>query len=234
MTAPSPAHRSKSIPRAVAVTIVIAALTGAVYVLVFQGPAKLASGTKDTVVEAAHDAYDLVRRIADDIDDVLHFRPRVSIGGETVIEAGRSIQELAVLEKTFRHTHTFESTWLGSTKRLEIAGTFRAKAGYDLDEPVTLDVSTDSRTITTHLPPPRILSVEQVRVDLIEDEDGFWNKISKEERESTMNALLAGARANIAKTSILDETEAAMTEQMEEIIRREAPPEMEIINTPRP
>jgi len=218
---------SKSIPRAIGVAIVIAAISVAGWFFFIKGPP-----------ESANKFYDVASRIAKDIDKVLHMRPLVTSGGVTIIEASGSIAELSTIEKTFEHTYTWKSKWLGSTKQIELKGDFIAKAGYDISgkdlaRPFSIDISEDGQTIRTTTPPPRINSLEQKKVKITKDENGWWNKISTEEREQAMNALLADARKSLEKTDILEEADKSLMTQLETAIRK-SQPTVEIIREPLP
>jgi hypothetical protein len=212
---------SKTPARAFGLAIVIAAITAAVYFLVVKAPP-----------EAANKWYDVARNIGKDVDDVIHFRPRVTSGGVTLLKESNSIKELSTTERNFEHTHTWETTWLGSTKRIEYKGKFIAKAGYDLTKPFSIDISEDGKTIRAHMPPARINSVEQLKMEMIKDENGLWNKISPQEREQATNALLQDARTSIGKSDILKEADEAFMRQLDEAIRKSAPPGVEILREP--
>ncbi len=225
---------SKSIPRAVGAAIVIGAVTSAGYVAFVKGPSDLGGNVKDGTLDAANKAYDLARRIAKDVDGVIHFRPKVTCGGTTVVEASRAITELSTIEKRFGHTHYYESTWLGSTKRIKLKGRFVAKAGYDLTHPFSIDVSEDRQTIRAIMPPAQILSVELTGVDVLQDENGWRNKLSSEERQRGLNSLLAEARKSLGRTSLLSESEASFLAQLEKTVRKNAPLTAKIIRQPLP
>jgi hypothetical protein len=212
---------SKTPARAFGLAIVIAAITAAAYILLVKAPP-----------EAANKWYDLARNICKDLDDVIHFRPRVTSGGVTLLKESSSIKELSTTERNFEHTYTWETIWLGSTKRIEYKGKFIAKAGYDLTKPFSIDISEDGKTIRAQMPPARINSVEQLKMEVIKDENGLWNKISPQEREQATNALLKDARTNIEKSDILDDADEAFIRQLEDAIRKNAPPGVEILREP--
>lgn len=219
---------SKSIQWAIALAIVIAAITAAGYMAFVKGPSDLVSNVKEGTVDAANKAYDFARRVAKDIDSVVHFRPQVTCSGTTVVEASSSIAELSTVEKPFEHTYYYGVTWLGSTKRIKLRGEFIAKAGYDLKLPITIDVSGDEQSIRVIMPRPQINSVEQTSVDILQDEDGWWNKISADDREQALNALLAEAKKSLDKTTLLADAEFSLQTQLDEIIRKNAPPSARI------
>lgn len=212
---------SKSIHRAFAVSVIIATLTGACYIALVKVPAVIAGNVTNGTLNAA-------KRIAEDIDSLIHARPQIICGGITLAEASNSITELTTVEKPFEHTYSYESTWLGSTKRIKVKGQFMAKAGYDLTKPFTIDVSEDMRTLRAQMPPAQINSVEQLSIEILQEDAGWWNKISTEDRQSALNALLLDAKMGIRKSTILADTDKAFREQFEKILRSNAPPEVAV------
>ena len=213
--------KSKAPARAFGLAIIIAAITASIYFLTVKAPP-----------EAANKWYDVARNIGKDLDDVIHFRPRVTSGGVTILKESNSIKELSTTEKNFDHTHIWESTWMGSTKRIELKGRFIAKAGYDLTKPFAIDISEDGKTIRAKMPPAQINSVEQLKMEVLKDENGIWNRISPQEREQAMNALLREARTSIEKSEILKEADESFMRQLEKTIRKNAPPGVEILREP--
>lgn len=212
---------SKAPARAFGFAIIVAVVIAAAYFMLVKAPP-----------EAANKWYDVARKIGKDVDDVIHVRPRVTSSGVILLKESNSIRELSTTERNFECTHIWESTWLGSTKRIELKGSFIAKAGYDLTQPFSIDISENGKTIRAHMPPARINSVEQLKMAIIEDENGIWNKISREEREQVMNALLRNARTSLEKSDILKEADKAFMSQLEEAIRKSAPPGVVILREP--
>ena len=214
---------SKAPARAFGFVIIIAAITAFAYFMLVWAPA--AAGNK---------WFELAQKVGKEIDDVVHVRPRVTSSGITLLKESHTIKELSTTERRFEHTHICETTWLGSTKRIEYKGEFRAKAGYDLTEPFSIDISADGKTIRAHMPAARINSVEQLKMEVIKDENGIWNTISPQEREQALNALLQNARASLEKSDILKEADKAFMSQLEEAIRKSTPSDTAIIRDPLP
>lgn len=212
---------SKTPARAFGLAIIIAAITAATYIMLVKAPP-----------ETANKWYDVAKKIGKDVDDVIHFRPRMTSGGVTLLKESNSIKELSTTEKNFDHTHVWESTWMGSTKRMELKGRFIAKAGYDLTKPFSIDISKDGKIIRANMPLARVNSVEQLKMEVLKDENGLWNKISPQEREQAMNALLQDARKSIEKSDILEEADKAFMRQLEGAIRKSAPPGVQILREP--
>ena len=140
----------------------------------------------------AEQSYEGARRIGQDLKELLQVTPRISVNNKIIVEQETRILELASLAQQFHHTYTWRNTRLGSTKQIEVAGTFQSKAGFDLNENFTIEI-TDGKAVV-QLPRPRILSVELVGNIEFRDEHGIWNWVNSEDRSRAVNAFMADAR----------------------------------------
>ena len=163
---------------------------------------------------AAEPALELAKRIVDGISRRLQFRPEVRVDQVTVLQAEMPVLELATVRREFAHQYVWEQQWLGSTKRLHLRGTFAAKAGFDFNEKFYLEIDSDDLSVDFGLPEPRVLGVEIIAYRA-EEEEGYWNKLSAEEREQAVNALLASAREAAAKdTGLIAEARRMLDAQI--------------------
>jgi hypothetical protein len=205
----------KRIPRAISISIVLIVLTLCAAWLM----RSCARMPGEAGRAAAEPAVELAKRIADGISRRLQFRPEVRIDQVTVLERETPVLELATVRREFAHDYEWEHQWLGSTKRLHLRGTFAAKAGYDLNEKFYFEINSDDLQVQLGLPEPRVLGVEMVAYRA-EEEEGYWNKLSAEEREQAVNALLASARAAAAKdAALLGEARRMLDVQVGEAVR---------------
>lgn len=211
-----------TITKAIAIAIVITVLTVAGYVAFVKGPSDL-----------VNNGWDTAKRIGNDIDKVVNFRPKITTGGITVVEASKEIVEISLIEKAFEHTFHWEGIWFWSIKRLKLKGHFIAKAGYDLTKPFSIDISEDGKFIRITMPPAKLNSVEQTSIEVLQDENGIWNKITPQERQDAMNALLADAKKALDETSLLSDVDAALMMFLEGAIRKNAP-SASIVRDPSP
>jgi hypothetical protein len=131
------------------------------------------------------------------------------------------VAELAVLSRQVEVDHEFTHKWAGSTKRIKLHGTFNVKAGFDLRDNLSVDVR--EREIAVQLPHATILSVEQQKVDVLEFENGYWNRISAADLEKELAAMPALARERAAQSDLLPEAEAALRKQLGERLGAERP-----------
>jgi hypothetical protein len=167
---------------------------------------------------AGEPAVELGRRIVDGLSRRLQLRPEVRVGRETVLAAETALAELATVRREFAHEYTWEHQWLGSTKRLRLRGTFAAKAGFDLQGNLRVEIDPQDLRVQVVLPPPRVLGVEMLSYKA-EEEDGFWNKLNPQEREEAVNALLTSARAAAeADTGLRDEAQRMLEFQIAETV----------------
>ena len=183
----------KRIPWTVSIAIVLVVLTLCVSWLM----RSCARMPGEAAQAAAEPAVELAKRIVDGIARRMQFRPEVRVDRVTVLQAEAPVLELATVRREFAHDYTWEHQWLGSTKRLHLRGTFAAKAGFDLGDNFYLEVDSDDLSVDFGFPEPRVLGVEMIAYRA-EEEEGFWNKLSAEEREKAVNALLESARAAAA------------------------------------
>ena len=203
------------LPRAVSISIVLIVLTLCAAWLM----RSCARMPGEAGRAAAEPAVELAKRIADGVSRRLQFRPEVRIDQVTVLERETPVLELAAVRREFAHDYEWEHQWLGSTKRLHLRGTFAAKAGYDLNEKFYFEIDSNDLQVELGLPEPRVLGVEMVAYRA-EEEEGYWNKLSAEEREQAVNALLASARAAAAKdAALLGEARRMLDVQVGEVVR---------------
>jgi hypothetical protein len=205
----------KRIPRAISISIVLIVLTLCAAWLM----RSCARMPGEAGRAAAEPAVELAKRIADGISRRLQFRPEVRVDRVTVMQGETPVLELATVRREFTHEYEWEHQWLGSTKRLHLRGTFAAKAGFDLGENFYLEIDSNDLQVELGLPEPRVLGVEMIAYRA-EEEEGYWNKLSAEEREQAVNALLASAREAAAKDpSLTDEARRMLEAQIGESVR---------------
>jgi hypothetical protein len=139
-----------------------------------------------------------------------------------IIEESSPIKELATYEENFTHTHVWEHEWLRSTKRIELRGTFTAKAGFDLEKaPITLATDQEGHQVDLVLPEPEILSVEGRNIKILEDKDGLWNRITDQDRQRAMNALLDSARQHARESGAPEKAQQAVIDEVREAVENQ-------------
>src|SRR5438132_12331512 len=109
------------------------ALTLAVLILAAAGVFvlwRLETWPARTIGQGTDDLERLGRDLRSAFIDIAHLQPRITINNRTIVnEAASPTAELAILEKQLKVKREFLHTWVGSSKRIKLSGTFLAKAG---------------------------------------------------------------------------------------------------------
>ena len=153
--------------------------------------------------------------------DIAHLQPRIMINNRVYMEQTTPVSELMVLSRRIEVEHEFLHTWMGSTKRVKLHGTFRVKAGFDLRQDLKVDIRPDQ--IVIQLPHAQILDVTQEQVEVLAFENGFWNRISGDDVQSELSILPELAREKAAETGLSVEAERALQKQLDDRIHAPQP-----------
>jgi hypothetical protein len=153
--------------------------------------------------------------------DIAHLQPRITINDRVYMEQTTPVSELVVLSRRIEVEHELLHTWVGSSKRVKLHGTFIAKAGFDLRKVLSIDIRPDQ--IMVQLPHAQILGVEQQQVDVLAFENGLWNHISGQDVQSELSALPELARKKAAESGLSAEAEESLQQQLEQRIHTAQP-----------
>ena len=153
--------------------------------------------------------------------DIAHLQPRITINDRVYMEQTTPVSELVVLSRRIEVEHELLHTWVGSSKRVKLHGTFIAKAGFDLRKGLSIDIRPGE--IVVQLPHAQILGVEQQQVDVLAFENGLWNRISGQDVQSEMSVLPDLARKKAADSELSAEAEKNLRVQLEQRIHTEQP-----------
>jgi hypothetical protein len=153
--------------------------------------------------------------------DIAQLEPRITINNRIYMEQTRPVSELVVLSRRIEVEHEFLHSWVGSSKRVKLHGTFNAKAGFDLRQNVSIDIR--SNEITVQLPHAQILGIEQGQVDVLAFENGLWNRISGEDLQKELSILPRLAREKATESGLPAEAEHALRQQIEQRIHTPQP-----------
>jgi hypothetical protein len=201
-------RRKISWPLALTLIVLIAAATLTFIFL------RLESWPARTAKQSTTELERVGRDVRDAFVEVAHLQPRITINNRVYLEKTTATAELAVLSRQVEVEHELLHTWAGSTKRVKLHGTFTAKAGFDLQQDVDVDLQPDE--ITVRLPHASILGVEQKQTEVLALENGLWNRISAADLENELAVLPDLARQKAAESGVLVEAEAALQKQLEE------------------
>jgi hypothetical protein len=174
----------------------------AAYHLLIEAPAKLAHAT------------------ADGFRSLFQVTPRVTVNETVIIEQTSPILEVATVSRPLMVDHEWSHTWLGSTKILRVRGTFTAKAGYDLKKPFEIDITPSPLSVKASLPDPEILSLQMDSFVILLDENGWWNRLTEEDRSNAVTTLQSIARSKAESSGILGEVRRSAEERIREMVER--------------
>jgi hypothetical protein len=205
-----PPRRERKFSWALAFTLIF--LIGAALVaLIFW---RVESWPMRTAQQSTAELERLARKARDAFVDVAQVQPRITVNDRIYFEKTSAVAELAILSRRMEVEHEFEHTWLGSSKRVKLHGTFNAKAGFDLRQDFVVDVH--DADIAVRLPHASILGVEQEQVEVLELQNGYWNRISAADLQSELAALQKLARDKATQSGLTSEAEQALQKQIEE------------------
>jgi hypothetical protein len=163
----------------------------------------------------AEQAYEGARQIGRDIASVFQVTPQVTVNNTVVLQQQTPILELATVSQKFQHHYDWTNTWLGSTKKINIKGTFEAKAGFDLHQRFSVDINSDKAVVI--LPEPKLLSMEPSGDVRFTDESGVWNWVDAEDRSKAINAFTKDARKYGQEAKFVEQAKSEMEKKLREI-----------------
>ena len=153
--------------------------------------------------------------------DIANLQPRITINNRVYMEQTKPVSELAIVSRRIEVEHEFLHTWVGSSKRVKLHGTFVAKAGFDLQQNLSIDIRPKETII--QIPHAQILGVDQEQVDVLAFENGLWNRISGEDLQGELSMLPQLARKRAAEAGMPAEAEHTLQQQLEQRIHSPQP-----------
>jgi hypothetical protein len=202
-------------PIALAVIVLIIA---AVAVFVFW---RLESWPARTAHQGTAELERLGKDLRSAFIDVAHLQPRITINNRVYLEQTTPTSELAIVSRRVEVEHEFQNSWAGSSKRVKLHGTFTVKAGFDLRQDFSIDLRPDE--IVVQLPHAQILGVEQEQMDVLEFENGYWNRISADDVQSELSILPQLARQKATEANLTAEAERGLQQQLQARIHAAQP-----------
>src|SRR5213075_1445257 len=191
------------------IMLIIAAVALIVFLRIETWPARTAQQTTDQLERLGKDL-----RAA--FIDIAHLQPRTTINNRVYMEQTTPVSELVVLSRRIEVEHELLHTWVGSSKRVKLHGTFIAKAGFDLRKSLSIDIRPNE--IMVQLPHAQILGVEQQQMDVLAFENGLWNRISGQDVQSELSVLPELAWKKAAQSELPAEAEQTLQKQLEQRI----------------
>lgn len=194
----------------VGIALVLAGLVAFVFWRIETWPARTASGISDAFREA------------------FEFDPRITVDEDVIVEQSQDIAELAVVENTVVVERGYENRWLFSTKRLRARGTYTAKAGFDLSAGVDVDVDKAGGVVRVDFPAPQLLSLEQENLEILEWDNGLWNRLDESDAEEAVNGMAGLARSRAEVQGMLASAETSVRNQLTAALREHTDLQVEI------
>ena len=201
------------------IALTLVALTIAMTILVIF--LRLESWPARTARQSSADLERLGKNLRAAFVDIAHLQPRITINDRVYMEQTTPVSELVVLSRRIEVEHELLHTWVGSSKRVKLHGTFVAKAGFDLRKGLSIDIRPNE--IMVQLPHAQVLSVEQQQVDVLAFENGLWNRISGQDVQSEFSALPELAWKKAAESALSTEAEETLQQQVEQRIHTAQP-----------
>ena len=162
--------------------------------------------------------------------DIAHLQPRITINSRVYMKQTTPVSQLVVVSRRIEVEHEFLHTWVGSSKRVKLHGTFIAKAGFDLGQNLSIDIR--PKEIVVQLPHAQILGVEQEVLDVLAFENGLWNRISGQDLQEELSVLPQLAWKKAAESGLPNEAEHTLQQQLKERIHTTQPLHLVFTGTP--
>ena len=158
-------------------------------------------------------------RVREAFAAVTGVQPRVTVNEQVIYEQSSPVLELAVLERRMTVERETTNTWLGSTKHLRIRGIYWVKAGFDLKQPLAVNIEGEwAQRVHVQMPPPRLLSAELEKLEVLTADNGLWNHVNPEEFAQEVNALNVDARLKANEQGMMAEAKQTFATQLKERI----------------
>ena len=177
-------------------------------------PGRAAKMTVDQLERLGRDVRNAIGQIA-------QVQPRLTINERVYFEQTTAVSELGLVSQRLEVEHEFLHTWAGSSKRLRLHGTFTAKAGFDLHQEISVNVQ--SEAIVVRLPHAQIIGLEQIAVEVLTFENGFWNPISGADVQSEVATLDRIARERVSERNLPEQAEDEFRKQLTSRIKTSSP-----------
>lgn len=163
----------------------------------------------------------IARALSQALEEKLRARPTVYMNTYVVVEEKKPIAELALVSRLTDVDHRIESVLFRSKAELGLRAVFNVKAGFDLRTArFAAILDPNLKRARLDLPPPKVLSLEMVRYEVLKDRSGWWNRISESERELAMQRMQADAKLEAIRAGILEECKQELEKGMADVTKR--------------
>jgi len=198
--------------------IVVALVIGTTILVIFL---RLESWPSRTARQSTAELERLGKDLRAAFVDLAQLQPRITINDRVYMEQTQPVSELVVLSRRIEVEHELLHTWVGSSKRVKLHGTFIAKAGFHMRRGLSIDIRPNE--IIVQLPHAQILGAEQQQVEVLAFENGLWNRISGQDVQSELSVLPELAWKKAAESQLIAEAEESLQQQLEQRIHTVQP-----------
>lgn len=146
---------------------------------------------------------------------------RIVEGRAELIERSE-ITELGLAELKMSATRTFENEGYvlkylpAGTKKLIVRGQYQVKAGYRLVPGVSLRA--EKGRVIARFPKPQVLSVELLDFQVLNEENGWLNKVTPADRAAVLRELREQMRGEAERSGLLDAVDQRLRTRLRDLL----------------
>ena len=123
-----------------------------------------------------------------------------ALQGHSVNQSGRLVEMYSLYEKDIVVEYEYTTSWMFSRKRIRIIQPYRVRYGIDTSMTnLECECRDNSNLVQVSNLKPSVISCERFGLQLLEEEEGMWNKIHPDERALAQNQIEEQAREDAAK-----------------------------------
>lgn len=179
---------------------------------------------------AIKESTQLAGKISNKIGSLLGTTPVVNVQANYISIETKDVAEFATLQKIVIAEYEYSHQWLKSKKTIRLKGKYKVKGGFDLKKGFRVEILLSENPIKVKaiLPEPEVLSLEQLDIS-VEEDNGYWNKISDSDRTFALNNLKNVAYAQILRSDFLDQVTKTSQKRVTDVVlnQLEKPSEIE-------
>lgn len=169
-------------------------------------------------IKKVEPAFDPMVRLKSALETLTH--QEVTQSGHSLELRTDQIRELSVIEREMQSMTKYEGTFFKSKKMIILKGTFKVKAGFNLNEASTFSLVDGE--ISGDPPPAQILSVELLDYEVYHSQDGLINKLQAEDQEKATEHLLSQARKDAEASDLKEKAEAQFKQRLSDLMHSPA------------
>ena len=143
------------------------------------------------------------------------------IDSSVVVERVQAVAKLVSSEVHVRDVVSYESTWMGSTKRSLVIATGRVLVGFDLVPLPAIHIDEEQRRIRIDLPAARVLGVDILELKTYDERRGLWNPFHPADRDTIYQLARKQLEASSRELGVLTHAEQSAARLMQTLFAEE-------------